>query len=350
MMASRRSLGVGALLVTAAVLSCTCRAYAEPSAADKETARGLMNEGRADRDKGDLKGAVKAFAAADALMHVPTTGLELAKALVAVGQLVEARDVALRVTRIPEQPHEPKPFQAARDAAAQLNDDLGTRIPSLTVNVKNVPDGMTATVEVDGSPLPPELLGQPRKLDPGHHVITAKAGTADGKQEVDIAEKDSKEVDIELPAQAEAPAAETKPDETAPAETPPPSPSGGNKLMIFGGFGLAGAGVIAGSITGILAISKANSIKSSSACQNGGTECNPSENGDLSSGKTEATISTVSFIVAGVGAAIGVTGFFVGGGDSAPAAKPADAPSSDQSSTRIVPWIGLGSAGVSGTF
>ncbi len=352
MMASRRLLVAGPLQAIAviAALSCTSVAHADPSAADKETARGLMNEGRTDRDKGDLKGAVKAFAAADALMHVPTTGIELAKALVATGQLVEARDVALRITRIPEKPNEPAPFKAARDAAAQLNDDLGTRIPSLTINVKNVPDGTTAAVDVDGSSVPAEMLGQPRKLDPGHHVITAKAGTAEGKQEVDLAEKDSKQVDIELPAQTEAPAGgETKPDEGTP--TPPPESSGrGNKLMIWGGFGLAGAGVIAGTITGVLAISKANSIKSSGECQ--GNTCNPSEDGNLSSGKTMATISTVSFIVAGVGAAIGVTGFFVGGGggDSAPATKPADAPASDQSSARIIPWIGLGSAGVSGTF
>jgi hypothetical protein len=333
-----------------ALLACASLAHADPSAADKETARGLMNEGRADRDKGDLKAAVKAFAAADALMHVPTTGIELAKAQVAVGQLVEARDTALRVTRMPEKPNEPAPFKAARDAAAQLNEDLGTRIPSLTINVKNVPDGMTASVEVDGAAMPSELLGQPRKLNPGHHVITAKAGTADGKQEIDLAEKDSKEVAIELPAQTAA-TSETKPDESTPPPEPPAESSGGNKLLIWGGFGLAGAGVIAGSITGLLAISKANSVKGSSACQNsGGNEvCNPSEDGDLSSGKTMATVSTVSFIVAGVGAAIGVTGFFVGG-SSAPSAKPADAPAPDQSAARIVPWIGLGSAGVSGTF
>jgi hypothetical protein len=345
-MASRSAFA--SLLVTMAALTCASAAHADPSAADKETARGLMNEGRADRDKGDLKGAVKAFAAADALMHVPTTGIELARAQVAVGLLVEARDTALRVTRTPEKPNEPAPFKAARDAAAQLNDDLGTRIPSLTVTVKNVPDGTTPTVDIDGSSLPAELLGQPRKLNPGHHVITAKAGTAEGKQEIDIAEKDSKQVDVELPAQTAA-TPETKPDET-PAEPPPEASGGGNKLMIWGGFGLAGAGVIVGSITGILAISKANSIKGSSACQNNGTECNPSENGDLSSGKTEATISTVSFIVAGVGAAIGVTGFFVGGGSSAPAAKPADTSAPDQSSMRLVPWIGLGSAGLNGTF
>ena len=303
-----------------------------------------MNEGRTDRDKADLKGAVKAFAAADALMHVPTTGLELARAQVAVGQLVEARDTALRVTRIPEKPGEPAPFKAARDAAASLNDELGTRIPSLTVALKNLPAGATPTVDIDGDAVPAEMLGQPRKLDPGHHVVSAKAGSAAGKQEVDLAERESKDVTIELPAQVAQ--AEAKPQDTAPPE-PPPESSGGNKLLLFGGFGLAGAGVIAGSVTGLLAISKANSIKGSSACS--GTSCNPSVDGDLSAGKTMATISTVSFIVAGVGAALGVTSFFVGGSSAAPN-RPADAPASEPSAARVVPWIGLGSAGVRGAF
>lgn len=327
-------------------------AHADPSAADKETARGLMAEGRAARDHGDLKGAVKAFAAADALMHVPTTGLELARALAAVGQLVEARDTTLRITRNPEKPNEPAPFKAARDAAASLNDELAARIPSLTINVKNVPDGATASVTIDGTALPSELIGQPRKLDPGHHVIAAKAGTAEGNQEVDVAEKDSKEVTIELTAQA-APS-DTKPDDQT-GETPPPadeSSSHGSPLLIWGGFGLAGAGVIAGSITGVLAMSKANNVKNSGQCQNNGTLCNPSEDGDISSGKTMATISTVSFIVAGVGAVVGVVGLFVGGGSSPaanPDTKPSEAPASD-AKLRVTPWIGLGSAGVSGSF
>jgi hypothetical protein len=341
------------LAATLALSSYASVAHADPSAADKETARSMMNEGRAARDKGDLKGAVKAFAAADSLMHVPTTGLELAKAQVAVGQLVEARDTALRITRIPVKDGEPAPFKAARDAASTLNDELVGRIPSLTVNVKNVPDGMTPTVTIDGADVPAEVLGHPRKVDPGHHVIAAKAGTADGKQEIDVAEKETKDVSIELPAQSAAPPPPAG-DETKPGGDQPPESTGssGNKLLIFGGFGLAGAGVIAGSITGLLAMSKANSIKGNSNCQsqNGNTVCNPAEDSDISSGKSMATISTVSFIVAGVGAAIGVVGFFVGGGDSAPAAKPADAPAADQSSARIIPWIGIGSAGINGTF
>ena len=39
-------------------------ARAEPTAADKETARTLMQDGRAKRDKGDHAGALEAFKAA----------------------------------------------------------------------------------------------------------------------------------------------------------------------------------------------------------------------------------------------------------------------------------------------
>jgi hypothetical protein len=352
-----------ASLMCAAVTLAVPAFAGEPSAADKETARGLMTEGRADRDKNDLKGALKAFAGADAIMHVPTTGLELARAQAAVGQLVEARDTALRIVRAPEKPGEPAPFKAAREAASALNDQLEARIPSLTVNVKNVPAGVSTTLTIDGVDVPSEVIGQPRKLDPGHHVVEAKAGTAYGKQEVDVAEKDSKEVAIELPAQGATSAAggasdtgadngQQQPEQTA----GPEGRSGGSKLMLFGGFGLAAAGAIAGTVTGLMSMSKTSSIKSSPGCS--GNVCGPSEYDDISSAKTLATISTISFIAGGVGAAVGVIGLFVGGGSSGepsattPAQAP-DAPASDQSSRlrlHVSPWIGLGSAGVSGTF
>jgi hypothetical protein len=263
--------------------------------------------------------------------------------------------------RSPTSPGEPAPFKAARDAASALNDQLEPRIPSLTVDVKNAPSGGAITLTIDGVDVPSEVIGQPRKLDPGHHVVEAKAGTAYGKQEVDVAEKDSKEVAIELPAQSATSAAGGAGDtatDTAQQQSDqsaePQGRSGGSKVMIFGGFGLAAVGAIAGTVTGIMSMSKTSSIKNSSACS--GNVCNPSEDGDISSAKTLATISTVSFITAGVGAAVGVIGLFVGGGSSGePSAAPSQAPDApaDQSSRlrlHVAPWIGLGSAGVSGTF
>jgi len=340
------------IALLAGALGFSTVALADPSAADKETARSLMNEGRAARDRGDLKGALKSFSGADAIMHVPTTGLEVAKTQAALGLLVEARDTALRVSRIPEKPGEPGPFKQARDAASTLNDDVESRIPSLTVNVKNVPDGMTATVTLDDTTLPAELLGEPRKLDPGHHVVVAKAGKVDGKQEVDVAEKEQKRVTIELPAQ---PAPETTTTETPPAqETPPPAAptkSGFSKGLMIGGFALGGAGLVSGVITGVLSMSKTSSIKSSPACA--GNSCGPPEYNDISSAKSMATISTISFIVAGAGAALGVVGLVTGNStEAAPASAPPDKdkPASEETTSRIEPWLGLGAAGLRGTF
>ena len=334
---------VGSLAVSAA-------AWAQPTAADKETARGLMTEGRSARDRNDLKAALKAFSAADALMHVPTTGLEVARTQVAMGQLVEARDTALRVARSQAKADDPTPFKQARDAATALTEELEGRIPALTVTLKNVPEGATAAVTIDDASVPTEALGSPRRLDPGHHVIVAKAGTAEGKQEVDLAEKDRKEVAIELPAEAAPAAAAATPDASAGAEQPPETTgkSGFSKALMFGGFGLAGAGVIAGTITGIMSMSKTNGVKSSAGCA--GSVCGPAEYDDINSAKSLATISTVSFVAAGVGAVLGVVGVITGNGSSAasPSTSPEKAP--DETTSRIEPWVGFGAAGLRGTF
>jgi len=315
-------------------------ASAEPSAADKETARGLMITGRQDRTQGDLKGALKAFAAADAIMRVPTTGLEVARSQVALGLLVEARDTALQVARSVAAAREPAPFKAARDAAAALSEELVARIPSLTVTVKNVPDGVTPTVTIDGAALPAETMGEPRKLDPGHHVVEAKAGAASSRKEIDLAEQESKTVALELSA-SEPQATNESTTGGAAAEEPHAGRSTASTALLIGGFGLAGVGVIVGSITGALSISKTGSIKSSSACE--GNVCNPSEDGDLSSARTMATVSTVSFVVAGVGAVAGVVGLLTGG-------SAAPATTEHAAGLRIEPTFGLGAVGLRGRF
>src|SRR4051794_38028802 len=86
----------------AAALSAPRDAQADPTPAEKETARALLDEGDREVEKKHYEAALKAFLAADAIMNVPTTGIELAKTQVLLGQLVEARDSALRVTRLPK--------------------------------------------------------------------------------------------------------------------------------------------------------------------------------------------------------------------------------------------------------
>src|SRR5688500_11391499 len=70
--------GMRCTVLALSLLLATSTGHTQPSAAQKETARGLMAEARDLRERGDLQGALTRFSAADSLMGVPTTGFEMA--------------------------------------------------------------------------------------------------------------------------------------------------------------------------------------------------------------------------------------------------------------------------------
>src|SRR5262245_7469910 len=121
-------------------------ALAQPTAGDRETARSLMAQGDTAYDAKDYAAALKADQAAHALVHLPSTGIWVAKAQVALGMLVEARDMAIEVKGIPKQAGEKQPLVVARKEADQLIDSLATRIPSIQVQVEGARD--PAAVEI----------------------------------------------------------------------------------------------------------------------------------------------------------------------------------------------------------
>ncbi len=348
---------VACRLTVAVAIACSFSAsvaYAAPSAADRETARALMDEGRAAEQKKDYKGALAAYKGADAIMHVPTTGIAVAKMHEKLGQLVEARDAALAVTRIPVEPKEPAVVAEGRKQADELASALAPRIPTWKIEVK-IPAGFTPEVKVDDANVPYDALIAPRRLNPGHHVVIAKAANVERKAEVDLAEKDAKSVTLEFPADLKMPVVVAKP-----AEGPGAAPAKPTKTLIsplvWIGLGVAGAGAIVGGITGAISLSSVSTAKE--GCRNG--LCPPATHGDLDSAQTTATISNIGFIVAGVGAATAVVGLVVGGKRVEVAPAPATAtqvtPSGRAASggpwggVTARPYLGAGQAGVVGQF
>ena len=318
-------------------LSIASVAHAQqPSAADKETARSLMTQGEAQRGKNELKASLQSFQGADAIMKVPSTGLEVARAHVALGNLLEAREAALGVTRLPTLPNEPPPFIEARAKAQALSDDLEQRIPSVQITLKNVPEGAAPTVTVDGTALPAAALALPRKLNPGHHVIAANAGSSEGHVDVDVHERESKPVLVELAPPALSVVTPTSIE---------PSPKK-DRTLTYAAFGVGAAGLVVGGITGLLSISKTSGLKDQ--CPNNkcpaATYDSQAFQNDKSSAQTMGTISTVGFIVGGAGIAVGVVSLFLGGKASASTTgKAALTPT-------LGPWVGVGSAGFRGSF
>lgn len=330
---------LAAFVASVALVFASAASANEPTAAEKETARQLMAEGRDARDHGDWDAALKAFQGADSIMHVPTTGIAVARAQSELGKLVEARDSALRVVRMPWWPNEPQIFHEARTQAELMTQDLEARIPSIKVVVTGAPEG-AAKVTIDGVAIPPQTLGLKQMVNPGHHVIVAKLGGVEQKQDLDIAEREKKQVTLDVPPQA---LAEWKAAQEVTVKREQAQRSSTPRALAITGFAVAGVGAIAGTITGLVSMSDTSKAKQS--CN--GNACLPDAQGSIDAARTMATISTVSFALAGAGALLGVVSLLT---SSRPEEVAPPKPQPEAARVHVTPWIGWGAGGVSGRF
>jgi len=309
----------------------------------------MMQEGRDLRDKGNIKEALRRFKAADDIMHVPTTGLEVARTQVSLGLLVEARDTIAAIRQTPATPGEPAPFAEARAKAEELSASLNGRVPTIVVVVRGASADARPTVAVDGLAVPASIVGLPLSVDPGRHVVTAKVGAAEASQGVEVKEGEQKRVELtpsESNGPAAAPAAASPEAEESPeanAESGAgPSRSHGPTAVTYAALGLAGAGVVTGTVTGLIVLlSKKSTLQSECSSH----VCGPSSYGDLDSANTLATVSDIAFAVGGAGAVVAIVSLILGH------EQPVEpSPQPGVSRLRIAPWVGAGATGVSGSW
>jgi hypothetical protein len=300
----------------------------------KATARQLMEDGRTARDEKNFKAALEAFRKAHSIMKVPSTGVEVARTLDAMGLFVEAAEAAQEVIDIPPIIAPPKKkevdaFIRARSDAQTLLDEAKKKIGFIKITIKGAkPEEVE--VSINDLAVAPAMLKEPIKQNPGKHTVVAK-GPKTATAEVEVSSGQTQEITLDVTKVEKPKVVEAPPPEAPP---PPPPRSAFLRPMPLIGFGIAGAGLIAGSVTGALTMSRASSIKES--CE--GNRCPSSKQGDIDSAKTLGLISTISFGVAGVGAAIGVIGLL---------RKPK---TEETGKVQVSPWIGLNSAGVIGQF
>lgn len=289
---------------------------AAQTADEKETARALMAAGDRAWEAKDYPQALKSYVAADALVRIPTTGVWVAKAYAQVGRLIEARDAAIAVTRLPRPEGESAVRGEARAEAQALADALAARIPSVVVEVSGPPAGAAVTVTLDGKQLPPELLGLPYKVDPGKHLVTATAdGWGPGRADVEVREGESKSVALALVASPGS--SVTPPPASTASEEPPAETSGGLSPLVWVGGGLAVVGLGVGAVTGILALGKASDARE--LCVE--DVCDPAAEADADASDTLANVSNVGFAVAVVAAGLAVVGLVISGDDTPTSAR-----------------------------
>jgi hypothetical protein len=323
----------GALLPAAAVLFAALALAApaaaqQPSAADKETARALMDTGDEKMDARDFPAALKAYQAADAMMRLPMTGIAVAKAQAAGGMLIEARETALHVSRLPAQPGETPAYARARADASALASALAGRIPSVQVVIDHPPADVV--IAVDGTPLLAAAATLPRKVNPGRHVLTASAvGFDPAHAEVTVAEGAALLVPLSLSPRSGA----------DPGPAAPPRARGEARRvspLVYVGFSVGGAGLIVGAAAGVLSLQKTSALKA--ACPGG--SCPAGKHADLASANALANLSNGGIVVGVAGAVLGVVGVVK--------SRPRDR--APEPVVSIEPVIGPGALGLRGTF
>jgi hypothetical protein len=327
---SSRRIIAGAALLCVLAFAGGARA-ADPTPQEKETARALMDKGDELYEKKDLQGALKAYSGAHSIMHVPTTGVEVAKVQEKLGMLVEARDTLMEVVRFPKQPNEPAVFTQARVECEKKAAALAARIPSVEVKVGGAPPDAEVHVTMDKVELSAAASRLPIKVNPGkHHVSVASDLTDSADTDFEIAEGQSISITLSV---KRIPGAKKK-------ETPAPgAPAEHGTAWRTIGIITVGTGVAAMLVGGLFGL-QAKNKRDDANCP--GNLCkNESSANILRDANSAATASTVAFTVGGVLTAGGLAMIFFSPSSSTPAA-PAPVKAG------VSPVISVGSVGLSG--
>ena len=167
----------------------------------KASARAAFQEGIEMQARKNCPVALARFQFAQRLVDAPTHLLHIAQCMVAVGKLVEAQESYETLMHGGLAAGAPEPFREALEIGKRELADLQPRIPTLRIEVRPAPGTLrNLSLSLNGRPLPPEVIGIARPLNPGTYQITASAwGIPPAKPvQVTLGERDVRSIEVIL--------------------------------------------------------------------------------------------------------------------------------------------------------
>ena len=339
------------MLGAAGVLAASV-ARAQPAGGDdKARARVLGNEAAERLIAKDYAAAIERVKQAESLFHAPTHLRILAEAQEGLGRLAEAMGTYERLVAEPLPVGAHDAFLGAQKVARQRLRDLGSRVPSLLVTVRGA-DAAEAVTTVDGRAIT-KSASVAIRLDAGAHKVRVEApGFVRFERVVTLPPRGGVVV-LEASLERATAASEAIPAPPADKPTPTPSPEnpiappkedGANtpsRIPVFIAFGAGAAGLVVGAVTGAMSLSQVSELKDRCPADQCGTADQP----DIDHAEALATVSTIGFAAGAAGAAAGVLLLLF-----LPDQSPPSSQSIGSSAVRASPWIGLGAAGIRGSF
>lgn len=297
------------ILACAALLAASTptQAEAQPQSAAQAAARTKGEEGLSLFKDSRWEEAHAAFAEADRLFHAPTLVLYMARCRRSQGRLLESKALFDKVLAEPVPPNAPPAFKNAVAAAHSEGDAVRARTPVLRLTLTG-PGAERARVRVDGAVLGADELAAGKALDPGAHAVEAEADRARGASQVTLNEGETLRVELALREQAvAAPVATTR----------------GSLVPAAVALSVGGAALVAGAVTGALALGKIGDAHAGCTQSSDGVwHCPPASrteiNAAASGARTLAPASAAFFAIGGVATVVGVALAVVRPGGKAP--------------------------------
>jgi hypothetical protein len=310
------------VLPFAFVLGMATAADAAPTARERTDAAVLTNKARAAARSKRHDEAADLLRKADQLDPTPQRKVDLARSLVELGKLVEASSLLNGVV------NDGAASRGHKDAAKKQLAQFEARIPWLAVIVDGPATGVH--VEIDGKEVQP---GTESPVDPGPHNVGADAdGYESGDMRVNVNEGEHKQVTITLTPVAKA--------------APPPPAKSGTKVPAIAAFSVGAVGLGVGAVFGVLAFDE--TAKAKQYCDGNKCPARPEVVTARNTAIANGNVSTVGFIVGGVGIAAGVVLLLTVGSSGNKAEEP------KKDAFTIVPYANagdtFGEAGVVGRF
>ncbi len=306
------------LLVFATVLAGPVRAEGP---ADKREAKVLALQAIRLYHAGKPTEAYAKLEQAESLHQSVTHRVYLARCLDAMGRLVEAD---ARYQGLADEPREPgisAKTKAAYQAAAKEHDALRERLPRLRLEVQGSGATAVKTVLFGEREVAYEGVESEIPVDPGPGEVRVEGeGISPASARFTAVEGEVATIQLMV--------------EMAPDEAPAPPPTEGSLVPAFVAYGVGGAALVVGAITGGLSFAQAQDVKNQ--CVD--FRCPADLEDDADRSRTLGIVSTVGFVVGGAAVAAGVVLTFVRPG------------ADDESEARVIPLVGPGWLGLSGRF
>jgi hypothetical protein len=281
---------IGAILALLLFIPAPAAAQDPPPSAEisaKAGAKALAEQGQDLLEAGRHAEAFEKFQQADRLYHAPTIVLLMARTQANLGRLVAARRFYESVIDEPLAADAPPEWMQAKGIARTELTDVRRRLAYVEINVSGAPSDR-ATLTIDGQPSPGTLAAM-REVDPGvpHELVIVADGYRSEKRTLQLAEGERGRVAVRLDRIEEA----------------APGPSLNLQLPALIAFGAGALGLIVGVNAGVASLVEVGDLDD--RCQK--MLCLERDRDAASSAEALGTASTVGFILAGTGAAVGAT-------------------------------------------